>query len=452
MADDDFTIPSRNDIAGDMMEAYRAAFPEKNTTRGSDPHRLVRVMSGIAWSVMGGIKSLFINLLPDTANLTFLQRWGKFYSLPKHGPAPSQGVDALLVTGTPSTSVPVGAELAHPDGTLYEITSVGNGGVIDGGGEVTCSIAATSKGLATNKQAGETLTFTSPPPGVNATATLIEDLTQGADTEEVAAYRERVLDELADPREGGAVQDYIKWAREVPPVASAYLMRHRRGLGTLDLAVLGTGSGAARLIAGTSEIEAHVEEKRPANVADWELLTIYTVEQDVDIEIKIDETRYGWDWHDGGVGHTVNAADSSAKTITMATLPSTVVAGVRLTIEGIEALVTNRAGYVLTLATWPFNFGVVGYDIRASGDLVQAVRTAILVLFNQLGPARDERYAATTWDATLRYAKLLAAATDTPGIVDAVLTTPSNNVTLVDPLGTSIPLLVPGAIRITEMT
>ena len=135
---------------------------------------------------------------------------------------------------------------------------------------------------------------------------------------------------------------------------------------------------------------------------------------------------------------------------------STVIAGVRIQVEGEEAMVTNRVGNVLTLSfeddydgnpvTW-FTFTVTTQDIRASGDLVRPVRNAILALFNTLGPARTD-YFETSWTADLKRSKLFAAITDVSGVDDAVITTPAANVVPVDALGTSVPFLIPGTIKV----
>lgn len=451
-----FTVPSREQIFALFSSDYASAQPSKNISRGSDPYRLGRVISGTAWVIASKLLFFVKQMLPDTAEAEYLERWGTVYSFPRLAAVGATGELALTVTGTPAAAVTVGSELSHADGTLYEVTSLA--AVIGGGGDVEVSIAATSTGLATNKIAGETLTFTSPPTDVDALATLALPLTGGLDIESYDAYRVRLLAHIGDPPEGGAFHDYIEWALRITGNSSAYVWAHRRGMGTIDVAVLGPGTGAARVPNSTvlGDTDDYIESVRPGNVRDWLLLETTTQTQDVECTIEIDETLYAWDWDDAGVGYAISAPNEGASTITVTTAPASVVAGVRITVMGEEARVTDRTGNVLTLSfeddydgnpvTW-FTFTVTTQDIRASGDLVRPVRDAIMALFNTLGPARSD-YAGTSWIAELKRSKLFGAITDVSGVDDAVLTTPATNVVPVDTYGVTIPFLIPGYIKI----
>ncbi len=451
-----FTVPTREELAAAFLADYAAAQPEKNVARGSDPYRLGRVVSGVCWTILAKLLYYVKQSLPDTAEAAFLERWGTVYDfarLPAHTSSATLG---LLVTGTAAASVDVDSELVHEDGTTYKVTSVG--ATVGGGGEVYVDIESISTGLATNKQVGEVLTFTSVLPDVDAEATIAVALTGGLDIESYDDYRVRLLAHIGDPPEGGAIHDYEAWARSISGVSSAYVWAHRRGRGTMDVAVLGPGTGEARVPSATvlSDVDEYIEEVRPGNVRDFLVLTTTTQTQDVLCTIDIDTTQYAWDWDDGGVGYAISAHDEGLSTITVPTAPASVVAGVRIQVEGEEALVTQRVGNVLTLSfeddyddnpvSW-FTFTVTTQDIRASGDLVRPVRNSILELFNTLGPARSD-YSETSWISELKRSKLFAAITDVNGVDDAVLTTPAANVVPVDDYGEEVPFLIPGTIKV----
>ncbi len=444
-------IPARDDIHKDFVDTYSTAFPEKNTSRGSDPWRLGRVVSGTAWSILSKLLFALQEFFPDTTT-TLADRWGKIIGLPRRGPAPSQGAQALAVTGTPASPVPVDSELSHADGTLYKVTSPA--AVLDGGGNATVDIAAISKGLQTNKRSGDVLTFTVPPPGVNAQATLVKDLQGGDDNESTERYRPRIVAQMSDPPEGGAIKDYIDWALQVPGVQDVYVWQHRRGKGTVDIAVLGPGTGTGRIITDLAPVQSYIDARRPAGMKSFKVLTVTTANQSVTIEIEIDEAAgFKWDWLDDGTGYTITAANAGTKQITVPTIPATVVEDVRITVNGEEARVVavDVGLHVLTLDTW-FSFDPTTKLVRASGDLVVPVRNAILARFDSLGPARNEK-AATSWDDSIRVAKLLASACDVEGVVDADVTTPPANVSPVDPLptvSTQITLLVPDVVMVVR--
>lgn len=451
-----FTVPSREEIATAFLGDYAAAQPSKNVARGSDPYRLGRVVSGVAWTILAKLLYFVKQSLPDTAEAAFLERWGAVYSFERLPAAGSSATLGLRVTGVAASAVTVDSELTHEDGTLYKVTSVAS--VIGGGGTVDVDIESISTGLATNKAVDEVLTFTSPPAGVDAEATVVVALANGLDIESLDAYRVRLLAHIGDPPEGGAIHDYEEWARRIAGVSSAYVWAHRRGRGTIDVAVLGPGTGTARVPSATvlSEVDEYIEEARPGNVRDFLVLTTTTQTQDVLCTIDIDTTLGAWDWDDGAVGYPITASSEGSSTITVPTAPAAVVAGVRIQVEGEEALVTNRVGNVLTLSfeddydgnevTW-FTFTVTTQDIRCSGDFVKPVRNAILALFNSLGPARSD-YSETTWIGELKRSKLFGAITDTTGVDDCVLTTPAANVVPVDDYSDEVPFIIPGKIQI----
>lgn len=454
-----FTIPTREQIFAAFIGDYAGAQPTKNVSRGSDPYRLGRVVSGAVWAIVAKLLFVVKQALPDATDTSFQDRWGSIYSFKRLQPTGSSGTNALTVTGTVGAGPLDNAQLAHADGTLYHVTTIG--AVIGGGGSVTVSVAADSKGSATNKGIGEILTFVSPPTNVAAQATVAVKLTGGIDLEGPDPYSIRLQAHIGDPPEGGAIHDYLEWALTIAGVTTAYVWAHRRGAGTMDVAVLGEGTGAARVpsAAVLTAVDDYIESVRPGNVRDFLVLTTTPVAQDVQATIDIDTTIYKWDWDDLGAGYTITAFDSTAKTITAATAPVSVIAGVRLTVNGEEARVTSRLGDVLTLSfdtdhegnavAW-FTFGIsVGVDqIRASGDLVRPVRFAIMDLFNTLGPARST-WSETSWLDQLKLTKLVAAITDVAGVDDTTITTPVANASpTTDSFGSSVSFLVPGKIKI----
>lgn len=453
-----FSIPTREEIFTYFSQAYAAAMPEKNVARGSDPYRLGRVVSGAIWTLCAKILYYVKQALPDTAESTFLERWGTVYSFPRLAARGSTGTAALRVTGTVGAAVTFEAELSHEDGTLYYIAT--DGAVIGAGGSVDVDVAATSTGLATNKGVDEVLTFTSPPVNVDATATVIVQFENGLDIESYDAYRVRMLAHIGDPPEGGAIHDYVEWATSIAGVSSAYVWAHRRGLGTIDVAVLSSGTGSARIASATvlADVDTYIEEVRPGNMRDFLVLETTAQTQDVTCTIEIDETLYAWDWDDAGVGYAITASSSGASTITVPTAPASVIAGKRIQLLGEEAMVTLRVGNVLTLSfeddydgnpvTW-FTFTVTTQSIRASGDLVTPVRNAILALFNTLGPARTDYY-ETSWIAELKLSKLNGAITDVDGVDDCTITTPATTIVPVDDYGVTVPFLTPGTIQVLK--
>lgn len=472
-----FTVQSREDLASEFNTQYQGAFPEKNTSRGSDGWRLGRVISAVIWSAVA--KLLFFDKmrLPDTATGEFLRRWGKIYKFDPIAASPSVGLNALQVSGTAGAAVPVNQALSHADGTHYQVTSTG--AVVGVGGTVVVSVIATSTGIATNKNAGDTLTFDTAPAGVQAAALLVADLVDGTDIEADTHYQPRLGSRIADPPQGGAIADYYQNALTVAGVDTAYVYQHRRGQGTVDVAVLAnqivTGPlaqvGPSRVLADLQPVIDAISAKRLAGMKDFMVLVVVPQTQDVLVEIEVDDTAYGWDWDDGGSGFIITAFNVGAQSITVPTIPSTAVAGARLTFNGEEATILSAISGLLTLAftappavdgqpapiapTWFSVNPTTGVStVRASGDLVWPVRNAIIAEFGKLGPARGDdvsNFSATSWIDTLKTSRIDAAAVrDTDGVTDIVVITPAANVVPVDTFGSTVPLLVPGKIMVVK--
>lgn len=452
-----FTVPGRESLHTEFVSDYAASQPSKSVARGSVPWLLGRVVSGVLWSLLARLLFFDKIRLPDTAVGDYLNRWGTVFDFPAKTATPSRGTSALRVTTTGAYAITTGALLTHQDGTIYEVTSDYSGG---SAGTVDVDVSAVSTGLATNKIIGETLTFQSPPANVDAVATLVVNLATGTDNEDPEAYRARLLAHIGDPPTGGAIPDYIEWALEVVGNATAYVWKNRRGLGTIDVAVLGIGSGTERIITDIATTQDYLDDvtRRPGNVADVLVLAVDGQPEDVDIQISQDETQFKWDWVDNGTGYSVTAENAGAKTITVPTAPATLLVGMRLTVNGEEAKVIARATTVLTVEltsgnAWFADTAIGTNNMFASGDLVVPVRDSVLALFDRLGPARDTRYAQTQWESSLQVDSIITAGRNVRGCTKVQVNTPAADVVPVDALNdsTSVPLIVPGTVIVRRL-
>jgi uncharacterized phage protein gp47/JayE len=109
-----------------------------------------------------------------------------------------------------------------PTNVLYSNTT---GGTIVGGVVIltfTCEVV----GQIGNIASPDTLTIVSPPTGVGTTATLLSDMSDGADIETTDSYRARLLSREQQPPAGGNETDYPAFAFAADPsVRSTYISR-----------------------------------------------------------------------------------------------------------------------------------------------------------------------------------------------------------------------------------
>lgn len=139
------------------------------------------------------------------------------------------------VTFTSQSPLPAETRMQSDTNQVYQVLTSGE--VQDG--EVTVIVQAEEAGVAGNLAAGAVLTLLSPLPGTASTGAVAEGgITGGADTESIAALLDRLLYVRRNPPTGGALHDYVIWAREVPGVSRAWVWDAWHGPGTVGLAWL----------------------------------------------------------------------------------------------------------------------------------------------------------------------------------------------------------------------
>ncbi len=446
-----FTVPSLEEMHALLVRDHKGRFPDDDVSPSSDNYKRLRVLALAATALNQAALEILEELMPDGRGFT---RWGEnVLELPKKAAVAARGTDALRVTGTAGSSVAVGDELVHEDGTRFQVNE--NATIAVGQTSVDVDVLALDAGAVGNKKAGDVLTFVSPPAGINTEAELQSDLTDGADAESDGAYQDRVLDRLAAPGMGGNAEDYRQWALEVEGVASAYVYSGRAGLGSVDIAVLKSGTGAARVPSASERdaVQALLDERRPVSVRDCRVLEVLAESQDVEVLVTpLDGAEWAFDWDDS-TPLVVSSWDANTRQLTFTTdRPDDLDAGDRLIIATagasgeevvVESLVNQNAVKLEEApATTPQN----GDTVYSGGPVVEPARQAILDLIDSLGPARGTE-AALSWKGTLTTADIFRAVQTSDGILDSEISTPAANVTPTNsPPSDQVGVVVPGRI------
>lgn len=184
-------------------------------------------------------------MLPDTADSDYLERWSSLYGINRKPAVAASGT--IMFTAAVVSQIPIGAEAKTPDGVAFVTTASGQ---ILAGGSLTLAARAVVPGIAGNIVANTALTLTAAPAGVNSGCVVATAMTGGMDQELDPAVLARLLARLRNPPHGGNINDYLAWALAVPGVAEAYVYPLRRGLGTVDVVIEGSGGNlpSAQLI------------------------------------------------------------------------------------------------------------------------------------------------------------------------------------------------------------
>ncbi|HFV9293898.1 TPA: baseplate J/gp47 family protein [Serratia fonticola] len=154
--------------------------------------------------------------------------------------ANNEGVIRKLATYTTcsvkfkgSNPIPLDTEMQSRNGFGYHVTQAGT----PLNNVQTVTIQANEAGAATILEAGDQLTLVSPLPGVESIGIVdTNGLTVGTDIEPISELLDRLLYRKRNPPVGGAVHDYVIWAREVAGVSRAWCWDIWHGPGTVGLA------------------------------------------------------------------------------------------------------------------------------------------------------------------------------------------------------------------------
>lgn len=455
-----YSVPTLEEMLSFLVALTKALLPTRSVARYSKGWKFLRTVSAAATDNHAHIKSVESDLMPDTAEGDMAERWGALLGVTRNPATPARKANALRVVGVEASDVPFGAELTHTSGLRYQVNE---DAVIPVAGYVDVDVVAIDTGSATRLNAGETLTFVSPPVGLEETAALVLDLDEdGTDVESLGAYRNRYLGRLSNPPLGGAEADFQAWAKQVTGIASAYVYPVRAGAGSVDVAALHEGTGTARILTEgeRADLETYIHTKRPTGYAAFRVLSVFP--ETVDMEVPIvttGEDQYEFDWNDA-TPLIVSTWNGGTRTLTFTTnRPDTMKAGDRVVLRPVSGLGTGEQ-YVIeslsgaaavVLETAPDPAPVATDVVYSGGAAVDAVRDALLAHVNHLGTSNPDGHRYGAWEGNLRPLAVGRIATSVPGVLDVDLDTlePDATVEASDPRypdDATIGLLVPGRV------
>lgn len=192
--------------------------------RQSNLRVLPKVFAYACHGLYGFITWILKQLFPDTAEKQFLERQASIQGIYRR--AASKATGTLTVSYTEGATLPVGTIFMADDQTRYETTAEPEVG------SYTVPVQCLEIGTIGNREASQTYTLVSPVVGVDAEA-VGSEMAGGAEAESDESLRKRLLFRLQNPPRGGAKEDYIAWAEEVPGVTRAWCFPKEQGIGTV---------------------------------------------------------------------------------------------------------------------------------------------------------------------------------------------------------------------------
>lgn len=226
----------RDDITASL---YGASFIGNNVLRV-----MADTMAGLCHLVLRYIDWLALQLLPDTAEVEWLDRHGQIWLVNEDG---STGRKlATTASGTVNIIAEVGG-ITLPAGTQMVAQATSEQGVnvtyetlrevftLSGEGLVPVEIRALDPGAIGNLEPDTPLSILGIP---DVSAAVAVNVTGGVDTESDDDLRTRVLERIRQPPQGGAAHDYVRWAKAVYGCTRAWCAPLEMGIGTVTVRVL----------------------------------------------------------------------------------------------------------------------------------------------------------------------------------------------------------------------
>lgn len=276
-----FTRPTLDTLRRDARAALEGRLPGADAAlRFTVLKILADVVAGQTHLGFGYLDWIARQVIPDTAQADFLDRWAGLHGIPRRPATRAAGVVAL--EGTPGTVLPLGSVMTRADGTAYATTA---SATLDGAGEATVTVEAQEGGAAGNAEAGVALTLSVALVGLSGTALVDADgLSGGAGAESDESLRARLVARLSTPPQGGAARDYTAWALTVPGVTRVWVYPLNRGPGTVDVAFVMDGrADIIPLPDDVADVQAAIDPVRPVT-ADCVVFAPVADELDITID------------------------------------------------------------------------------------------------------------------------------------------------------------------------
>lgn len=260
-----FERPSLADLIDRAVADIETRLPGTDARlRRSNLNVLARVHAGAVHQLYGHLDYLAKQLMVDTAEGVYLERYSSMWGRLRLPAAFAEG--NVTFTGANGTVIPTGTELQRGDEQAY--TTAADATIA--AGAATVAVVASVAGAAGNAEAGVALQMTTPVAGVNSAVTVAAGgLSEGADEERDNALRARVLRRIRQLPNGGSKADYVTWALEVPGVTRAWCYPGELGPGTVTVRFVRDNDASFIPDAGeVAAVQAYIEELRPvtANV------------------------------------------------------------------------------------------------------------------------------------------------------------------------------------------
>ncbi|MGY6129096.1 baseplate J/gp47 family protein (plasmid) [Paraburkholderia strydomiana] len=256
-----FNRPALTDIVARTRGDLLTRLSQDELLRRADAEVNTRVLAGASHEIHGYLDWISLQIIYDTADDDLLVRWASIWKVERKAAQFASG--NVLVTGAAGETVAAGTVLKRLDGALFDVTA----DTVLGASATPVPVEAEIAGAAGNTDAGVQMTFLNTIPNVQSAVVVdANKLVNGSDIEAIPDLRARLLERIQNPPSGGAAEDYVAWALEVPGVTRAWVYPKQMGAGTVTVRFVRDNDASIIPDAGeVAAVKAYIEDpsRRP---------------------------------------------------------------------------------------------------------------------------------------------------------------------------------------------
>lgn len=233
----------RNQVAQDIA----AGLPGSDSLlRFSNLKILGDAQAGLSYLEYDYLDWIAMQCNPFACTDEFLEAWAALKNVFRK-PAVASSNGTVTFSGNVGAILPAGTTLVRGDGVEYTTNAQGT---VGGGGTVTVAATAVADptgltGAFGNCAISTVLTLGQAIAGIQSGGAVATAFTNGADLELDTSLRARMLFAYQNPPQGGAQNDYVSWALQVPGVTRAWCAPNGFGAGTVVVYVMLDATEAA---------------------------------------------------------------------------------------------------------------------------------------------------------------------------------------------------------------
>ena len=242
-----------------------------------------KVFAGAVHLLFGFLDFISRQVFPDTAESEYLDRWSAIWGVVRKASTFSEyDID---VTGSDGSVLPSGSTFQ----SVAEIEYLTQSDVTISGGVGTVHVVAVTSGTVGNLETGDELTIVYPVAGIDSTGIVAStNQLSGVDEEDDESLRDRLIERIQNPPQGGSKADYIAWAKEVSGVTRAWCYPTYLGPGTVGVTFTVDDDPVSKIPDSTKvdEVKAYIDDdsRRPVNA----VVTVFApVEVPIDFTIQL---------------------------------------------------------------------------------------------------------------------------------------------------------------------